>query len=132
MGDGEPRESPLAGAGGVARKLTRRGSMAERISRRRAFEEGWLSAKEVRDATGLGHATLLERFQNAARDGLRVGRLESGEWRLHKDDLAKLPRRYEAKGAPRSRMEELAVELAMLRAEIATLKARIVEGLVVG
>ncbi len=101
--------------------------MAERISRRRAFEEGWLSAREVRDATGLGHATLQERFQNAARDGLRVARLESGEWRLHREDLAKLPRRYEAKGAPRSRMEELGRELATLRAEIAALKARIEE-----
>ncbi len=101
--------------------------MAERISRRRAFEEGWLSAREVRDATGLGHATLIERFQNAARDGVRVARLESGEWRLHKDDLAKLPRRYEAKGAPRSRTEALAIELASLRAEVASLKARIAE-----
>lgn len=99
--------------------------MAERISRRRAFEEGWLSAREVRDATGLGHATLQERFQNATRDGLRVARLESGEWRLHRDDLAKLPRRYEAKGAPRNRMEELGRELATLRSEIAALKARI-------
>ena len=99
--------------------------MAERISRRRAFEEGWLSAREVRDATGLGHATLIERFQNATRDGLRVARLESGEWRLHRDDLAKVPRRYEKKGAPRSKQEELARELAQLRAEVATLKARI-------
>jgi hypothetical protein len=89
--------------------------------------EGWLSAREVRDATGLGHATLHERFLNAARDGLRVARLESGEWRLHRDDLAKLPRRYEARGAPRSRMEELARELASLRSEIAALQARITE-----
>ena len=101
--------------------------MAERISRRRAFLEGWLSAREVRDATGLGHATLQERFMNAARDGLRVARLESGEWRLHRDDLSKLPRRYEARGAPRSRMEELAKELALLQAEVASLKARIAE-----
>ena len=101
--------------------------MADRISRQRASIEGWLSAREVRDATGLGHATLQERFQNATRDGLRVARLESGEWRLHKDDLAKLPRRYEAKGAPRSRMEELAQELALLRAEVAALKEKIAE-----
>ncbi len=99
--------------------------MAERISRRRAFEEGWLSARAVRDATGLGHATLLERFQNAARDGLRVARLESGEWRLHRDDLAKLPRRYEARGAPRSRLEALAQEVAQLRAELEALRARL-------
>ncbi len=98
--------------------------MAERISRRRALEEGWLSAREVRDATGLGHATLLERFQNAARDGLRVARLESGEWRLHRDDLTRLPRRYEAKGAPRSRLEELAREVGTLRAELESLRAR--------
>ena len=99
--------------------------MAEGISRRRAFEEGWLSARAVRDATGLGHATLLERFQNAARDGLRVARLESGEWRLHRDDLAKLPRRYEKKGAPRSRLEELVLEVSALRAEVAALRARL-------
>lgn len=97
--------------------------MAERISRRRAFEEGWLSARAVRDATGLGHATLIERFQNAARDGLRVARLESGEWRLHRDDLAKIPRRYEERGAPRSRLEALAREVAALREELAQLKA---------
>jgi hypothetical protein len=96
--------------------------MAERISRRRAFDEGWLSAREIRDATGLGHATLLERFQNAARDGLRVARLESGEWRLHKDDLPKLPRRYEARGAPRSRVEELTLEVARLRSELEALR----------
>ncbi len=97
--------------------------MAERISRRRAFEEGWLSAREVRDATGLGHATLVERFQNAARDGLRVARLESGEWRLHPDDLARVPRRYEQKGAPRSRVEELEHEVRALKAELAALRA---------
>jgi hypothetical protein len=98
-------------------------SVAERISRRRAFEEGWLSARAVRDATGLGHATLIERFQNAARDGLRVARLESGEWRLHRDDLAKIPRRYEKKGAPRSRLEALAQEVASLKEELAQLRA---------
>jgi len=97
--------------------------MAERISRRRASSEGWLSAREVRDATGLGHATLLERFLNAGRDGLRVARLESGEWRLHRDDLAKIPRRFEARGAPRSRLEALRVEVASLRAEVEALKA---------
>ena len=99
--------------------------MAERISRRRALGEGWLSAREVRDATGLGHATLIERFQNAARDGLRVARLESGEWRLHRDDLAKVPRRYEKKGAPRSKEEALAHELGLLRSEVALLKERL-------
>ena len=99
--------------------------MAERISRKRAFEEGWLSAREVRDATGLGHATLLERFKNAARDGLRVARLESGEWRLHRDDLERLPRRYELKGAPRSRLEELVREVETLRSELAALKGRV-------
>jgi hypothetical protein len=97
--------------------------MAERISARRAREEGWLSAREVRDATGLGHATLLERFENAARDGLRVARLESGEWRLHPEDLGRVPRRYEAKGAPRSRVEELAREVETLKAALAALKA---------
>src|SRR5687767_15811938 len=48
-------------------------------------------------------------------------------FRSHKDDLAKLPRRYETKGAPRSRTEALAIELASLRAEVASLKARIAE-----
>ena len=97
--------------------------MAERISRKRAVEEGWLSMREVRDATGLGHATLIERFRNATRDGLRVARLESGEWRLHKDHLERIPRRYEAKGAPRTKAEELARELAALKGEVATLRA---------
>jgi hypothetical protein len=100
--------------------------MAERISRMRAESEGWLSARAVRDATGLGHATLLERFQNAARHGLRVARLESGEWRLHPEDLARVPRRYEERGAPRSRAEKLEAELAELRAEVASLKAQLV------
>jgi hypothetical protein len=99
--------------------------VAERISRKRAREEGWLSAREVRDATGLGHATLLERFQNASRDGLRVARLESGEWRLHPQDLERIPRRYEAKGAPRSRLEELAREVEALRAELGALRGRV-------
>jgi len=99
--------------------------LADRISRKRADEEGWLSMREVRDATGLGHATLLERLKNAARDGLRVARLESGEWRVHPDDLSRIPRRYEAKGAPRSRMEELARTLETLRSEVAFLKERI-------
>lgn len=92
--------------------------MAERISRHRARVEGWLSAREVRDQTGLGHATLIERFKNAARDGLRVARLESGEWRLHPDDLSRVPRRYEARGAPRSRIETLEAEVNRLRAEL--------------
>jgi hypothetical protein len=99
--------------------------MAERISRTRALTEGWLSAREIRDVTGLGHATLLERFKNAARDGLRVARLESGEWRLHKDDLERLPRRYEVKGAPRSRLEDLTRELASLRSELDRLRAKL-------
>jgi hypothetical protein len=99
--------------------------MAERISRRRANEEGWLSARAVREATGLGHATLLERFVNAGRDGLRVARLESGEWRLHPEDLERIPRRYEARGAPRSKLEALSRELESLRAELAALKGRV-------
>lgn len=98
------------------------GTMAERISRRRAKDEGWLSVKAVRAATGLGHATVLERLTNAARDGLRVARLETGEWRLHKDDLGRLPRRYEERGAPRSRVEALAREVEALRAEVEALK----------
>ena len=99
--------------------------MAERISTKRAKEEGWLSAREVRDATGLGHATLQERFENAARDGIRVARLESGEWRLHKDDLARIPRRYEARGAERSKVEALAGEVEVLRAEVAALRTKL-------
>jgi hypothetical protein len=99
--------------------------VAERISRKRAQEEGWLSAREVRDATGLGHATLQDRFQNAVRDGIRVARLESGEWRLHKDDLAKIPRRYEARGAERSQVETLASEVATLRSEVAALRSKL-------
>src|SRR4051794_29581059 len=98
--------------------------MAERISRLRARSEGWLSVRQVRDATGLGHATVMERFGNAARDALRVARLESGEWRLHKDDLARVPRRYEERGAPRSRLEELAREVELLKAQLAKLTAR--------
>jgi hypothetical protein len=97
--------------------------MAERISRRRARDEGWLSLREVRETLGLGHATVLERFQNAARDGLRVARLETGEWRLHKDDLDRIPRRYEERGAPRDRVEALAREVEALRAEVAALRA---------
>lgn len=97
--------------------------MAERISRHRAESEGWLSARAVRDATGLGHATLIERLQNATRDGLRVARLENGEWRLHPEDLARLPRRYEAKGAPRSKVERLEEQVAALAAEVAALRA---------
>jgi hypothetical protein len=99
--------------------------VAERISRKRAEEEGWLSARAVRDALGLGHATLQERFSNAARDGIRVARLESGEWRLHKDDLARIPRRYEARGAERSRVEALASEVETLRLELTALKAKL-------
>lgn len=95
--------------------------MAERISRRRAEVEGWLSAREVRVATGLGHATLLERFQNAANYGLRVARLESGEWRLHPEDLGRVPRRYEERGAPRSRIEALELEVATLKSRLAAL-----------
>lgn len=96
--------------------------MAERISRRRAQDEGWLTLLAVREALGLGHATVLERFQNAARDGLRVARLETGEWRLHPGDLARIPRRYEERGAPRSRIEALEVEVAALRDELRALK----------
>ncbi len=99
--------------------------MAERISRHRADSEGWLSARAVRDATGLGHATLLERFHNAARDGLRVARLESGEWRLHPDDLARLPRRYEERGARRSKVEELEAEVRDLKVKLAKLEERL-------
>jgi hypothetical protein len=99
--------------------------LADRISRRRADQEGWLSVRAVRDATGLGHATLLERLQHASRDGLRVARLESGEWRVHPDDVALIPRRYEAKGAPRSKLEELALTLAALRAEVSLLKEKL-------
>ncbi len=97
--------------------------MAERISRQRARSEGWLTLREVRAATGLGHATALERLQNAGRDGLRVARLETGEWRLHPDDLARIPRRYEERGAPRSRLEALAREVEALRSEVASLRA---------
>jgi hypothetical protein len=96
--------------------------VAERISRRRAQEEGWLTLRAVREALGLGHATVLERFQNAGRDGLRVARLETGEWRLHPDDLARIPRRFEERGAPRSRVESLARELEALRSEVAALR----------
>ena len=98
--------------------------MAERISRRRAEDEGWLTAAAVRRQTGLGHATLLERFKDAARLGLRVARLETGEWRLHRDDLARVPRRYEEKGAARDRVEALALEVEALRAELASLRQR--------
>jgi hypothetical protein len=97
--------------------------VAERISRQRARSEGWLSLREVREATGLGHATAIERFTNATRDGLRVARLETGEWRLHPDDLERIPRRYEDRGAPRNRVETLAREVESLRAEIASLRA---------
>jgi hypothetical protein len=99
--------------------------MPERISRRRAQDEGWLSIKEVRTATGLGHATVIERLANAARDGLRVARLETGEWRLHPDDLERIPRRYEERGAPRSQLEALRDEVAALRAEVAALRKAI-------
>jgi hypothetical protein len=99
--------------------------MADRISRQRARLEGWVSVRAVRVATGLGHATVMERFQNASRYGLRVARLESGEWRLHKDDLARVPRRYEERGAPRSRVEALAREVAALKAELAALRAAV-------
>jgi hypothetical protein len=100
----------------------RRLSVADRISFKRSVEEGWLSVREVRDATGLGHATVMERFENASRDGLRVARLENGEWRLHKADLEKLPRRYERKGAPRSKVELLEQELLALRARVVSLE----------
>jgi hypothetical protein len=76
----------------------------------------------VREALGLGHATALERFQNASRDGLRVARLETGEWRVHPDDLARIPRRFEERGAPRSRVEALAQEVERLRSEVARLR----------
>jgi hypothetical protein len=97
--------------------------VAERISKKRSLTEGWLSVRQVRDATGLGHATVMERFENASRDGLRVARLESGEWRLHRDDLAKLPRRYESKGAPRSKVESLEREVQELRSRLRALEA---------
>lgn len=101
--------------------------MPDRISRKRAESEGWLSVREVRDATGLGHATLQERLHNAARDGIRVARLESGEWRVHKDDVARIPRKYEARGAPRSQVEALAQEVAGLKAALARLEAGLVK-----
>ena len=97
--------------------------MAEKISRQRSKTEGWLSIKEVRQKTGLGHATAIERFKNATRDGLRVARLETGEWRLHPDDFEKIPRRYEERGAPRSRIEAIAREVETLREEVRALKA---------
>lgn len=100
--------------------------MADRISGKRAIEEGWLSVKQVRDATGLGHATVMERLANAARDGLRVARLENGEWRLHRDDLARLPRAYESRGAPRTKTEELVLEVKELKARIHVLESAIV------
>lgn len=96
--------------------------MADRISKKRAVEEGWLSVREVREATGLGHATVMERFSHASRDGLRVARLESGEWRLHREDLERLPRHYEAKGARRSKVEVLERELATLRERLSRLE----------
>jgi hypothetical protein len=99
--------------------------MPDRISHRRARDEGWLSLKAVREALGLGHATVLERFQNASRDGLRVARLETGEWRLHPGDLEKIPRRYEERGAPRSRIEVLAHEVEALRQEVRALRKAI-------
>ena len=99
--------------------------MAERISLRRSIEEGWLSVRQLREATGLGHATIMERMKNGARDGLRVARLENGEWRLHRDDLAKVPRRYEERGAPRSRVEAMARELEELRARVFALEAAV-------
>lgn len=97
--------------------------MPERISRKRAREEGWLTLREVRERLGIGHATAIERFQNAARDGVRVARLETGEWRLHPGDLDKIPRRYEERGASRSRIEALALEVEALRAEVRALRA---------
>jgi hypothetical protein len=99
-------------------------SMPDRISRQRAFQEGWLSVREIRKATGLGHATVMERFHNASRDGLRVARLETGEWRLHKDDLARMPHRYAERGAPRTKLEALIKEVETLRAEVAALKGQ--------
>jgi hypothetical protein len=39
--------------------------------------------------------------------------------------VARIPRRYEAKGAPRSRLEELALTLAALRAEVSLLKEKV-------
>jgi hypothetical protein len=96
--------------------------MAERISWKRSVEEGWLSVREVREATGLGHATVMERFKGAARDGLRVARLENGEWRLHRDDLAKVPRRYEDRGARRSRIEALEREVGELKEKLNALE----------
>lgn len=100
-------------------------TMPDRISYVRARNEGWLSLKAVRQALGLGHATVLERFQNASRDGLRVARLETGEWRLHPDDLAKIPRRFEERGAARSRIEALAREVELLREEVRALRKAI-------
>lgn len=97
--------------------------MPERISPRRSVEEGWLSVRQVRDATGLGHATVMERFKNAARDGLRVARLETGEWRLARSDLAKLPRRYEHRGAPRTKLEGIEREVQDLRTRVFALEA---------
>jgi hypothetical protein len=100
------------------------GSMADRISRQRAQLEGWLSVKDIRRATGLGHATVMERLHNAGRDGLRVARLESGEWRLHQSDLSRMPHRYAERGAPRTRLEALIRELEALKTEVALLKAQ--------
>jgi hypothetical protein len=97
----------------------------ERISRKRALAEGWLTLRDVREALGIGHATAIERFKNASRDGLRVARLETGEWRLHPGDLEKIPRRYEERGAPRSRIEALARDLEALRDEVRALRAAI-------
>src|SRR5437763_7022858 len=99
--------------------------MPERISRKRAKDEAWLTLRDVREALGSGHATAVERFQNAARDGIRVARLETGAWRLHPGDLEKIPRRYEERGAPRSRIEALAREVEALRAEVQELRAAV-------
>ena len=81
--------------------------------------------RDVREALGIGHATAIERFKHASRDGLRVARLETGEWRLHPGDLEKIPRRYEARGAPLARIDALAREVEALREEVRALRAAV-------
>ena len=99
--------------------------MAERISRKRATEEGWLSARAVRDATGLGHATLQERFENAARDGIRVARLESGEVAPPQGRPSRGSRTARGARRERSSVEALASEIETLRAELVALRSKL-------
>jgi hypothetical protein len=96
-----------------------------RISSKRADREGWLLRRDVGQRLGMSQPTLNRRFIEAAGGTLplRVARDTQGRWRLHPDDLDKVPRRK--RGVTFTEIGGLHRELHALRDEVAELTARV-------